>query len=277
MAAQIARLDKPAVLSGLFAVWDAIDRLLEGLPETGWRVPTPLPGWTVHAVVAHLIGTELTLLGNAVPVVDIDVTALPHVRNEMGALNERWVRHFSAESGAHLRERFRAVTDDRRRHLIAMPDEDWNAPAQTPAGVDSYGRLMRIRAFDCWMHEHDIRDAVGAPASEDDLHGPGAQLALDEITASMGYVVGKLGNAPDGSRVVFELTGPLARRIHVAVDGRGRLVDDFGGQNPSVTIRLDGLLFTRLVGGRASGFEGVELGGDTAVAARIVEHLNYVI
>ncbi|MBS4727044.1 maleylpyruvate isomerase family mycothiol-dependent enzyme [Mycobacterium sp. SM1] len=277
MTPRSTQLDKPAVLSGLFAVWEDIDRLLAGLPETRWRAPTALPGWTVHAVVAHLIGSELTLLGHAVPDADIDMAALPHVRNEMGAFNERWVRHLSAESGAHLRARFREVTDDRRRQLIAMSDDDWNAPAQTPAGVDTYGRFMRIRTFDCWMHEHDIRDAVGAPASEDDLRGPGARLALDEIAASMGYVVGKLGGAPDGSRVVFELTGPLARRIHVAVAGRGRVVDDFGGQEPTVTIRLDGLLFTRLVGGRAPSSAGIELGGDEDLAARIVEHLNYVI
>jgi hypothetical protein len=88
---------------------------------------------------------------------------------------------------------------------------------------------------------------------------------------------GKLGNAPDGSRVVFELTGPLERRLRVVVDGRGRVVDDLGGQDLTATIRLHGLLFTRLVDGRAPGSEGVELGGDEQVAARIVEHLNYVI
>jgi hypothetical protein len=33
---QITQLDKPAALSGLFAAGDAIGRLLDGLPETGW-------------------------------------------------------------------------------------------------------------------------------------------------------------------------------------------------------------------------------------------------
>jgi hypothetical protein len=40
---------------------------------------------------------------------------------------------------------------------------------------------------------------------------------------------------------------------------------------------IPGLLFTRLAGGRAPRSEGVELGGDKHVAARIVEQLNYVI
>ncbi|MDA3659626.1 maleylpyruvate isomerase family mycothiol-dependent enzyme [Mycobacterium xenopi] len=273
----LTQLDKSDVLPGLYAAWDAIDRLLDGLPESAWEAPTPLPGWGVRAVVSHLIGTESMLMGVATPAADIDVTGLAHVRNDIGAMNECWVRHLSGESGAALRQRFLAVTNDRRKVLSAMSEDDWNAVTQTPAGPDSYGRFMRIRAFDCWMHEHDIRDALGRPAADDELRGPAARLALDEMTASMGYVVGKLGKAPDGSRIQIELTGPLARTIRVAVDGRGQVVDDFGGLEPTATIRLDGMLFTRLAGGRIDNTDGVELGGDRQLAARIIENLNYVI
>ncbi len=41
--------------------------------------------------MAHLIGTESILAGEDTPHVDIDVHALGHVHNEIGALNERWV------------------------------------------------------------------------------------------------------------------------------------------------------------------------------------------
>ena len=272
----VTQLDKTDVLSGLFGCWDVLDRLLTGLPDEQWQTPTPLPGWSVHAVVSHIIGTESALLGIARPDADIDVSALEHVRNNFGATNECWVRHLSAESGADLIHRFRVVTGDRRTYLTDMSDEDWNAPTRTPAGPDSYGRFMRVRVFDCWMHEHDIRDALGRPAAAAELDGPAARLALDEMAASMGYVVSKLGGAPDGSRVAIELTGPLARTIRVVVDGRGQVVDDFGGLEPTSTIRMDGLLFTRLAGGRVASAP-VELAGDEAVGARIVEHLNYVI
>lgn len=276
----VTRLDKSDVLAGLLASWDALDRLLDGLPETDWRAATALPGWNVHDVTAHMIGTESTLLGMSLPEADIDVSALEHVHNPIGAMNERWVRHLSAEPGPDLRARLRAVTEDRRKVLSDMSDDDWNAMTQTPAGQDSYGRFMRIRTFDCWMHEHDIRDAVGRPASDEDLDGPASTQALDEVTGSMGYVVGKLGKAPDGSRVVFELTGPLARTIRVAVDGRAQLVDDFSGAPPTATIRVDGLQFTRLAGGRPlcpARSQDIGLGGDEEVAARIVQRLNFVI
>ncbi|MCV7401600.1 maleylpyruvate isomerase family mycothiol-dependent enzyme [Mycobacterium fragae] len=272
----VTQLDKSDVLAGLFATWDALDGLMTGLTEEQWQTPTPLPGWCVHDVVAHIIGTESVLLGLAPPDADIDVSTLAHVRNDVGVMNECWVRHLSAESGSDLYRRFRTVTDDRRKRLADMPDDEWNALTATPVGPDSYGRFMRVRVFDCWMHEHDIRDALGAPASEAELVSPASGLALDEMATSMGYVVGKLGKAPGGSRVAIELTGPLARTIRVAVDGRAQVVDDFGGREPTATIRLDGLLFTRLAGGRVDSVP-VELSGDEQVGTRIVEHLNFVM
>ncbi len=276
----ITQLDKSEVLSGLFAVWDSIDALLDGLPETGWQAATPLPGWDVKAVVSHMIGTESFLAGIAAPQPDIDVSALDHVRNDIGVMNECWVRHLSGESGARVLERFRTVTKDRRASLTSLSDEEWNAVAPTPVGPESYGRFMRVRVFDCWMHEQDIREALSRPSSDAELDGITSQLSLDEVAATMGYVVGKLAKAPDGSRILFELTGPVARSIHVNVDGRAQLVDDFGGQEPTATIRLDGLQFTRLSGGRPMSparAQDIELGGDKDVATQVVEHLNFVI
>ena len=69
----------------------------------------------------------------------------------------------------------------------------------------------------------------------------------------------------------------MRRTIRVAVDGRAQVVDDFGGLDPTTTVRLDGLLFTRLAGGRTDDTAGIELGGDKAVGSRVIEHLNFVI
>ena len=80
--------------------------MLTGLSEQQWRTPTPLPGWCVHDVVAHIIGTESMLQGLSAPDADIDVSTLDHVRNDVGIANERWVRHLSAESGAELQSGF---------------------------------------------------------------------------------------------------------------------------------------------------------------------------
>ena len=114
----------------------------------------------MHDVVAHIIGTESVLQGLSAPDADIDVSALDHVRNDVGVANECWVRHLSTESGAELLERFRSITADRRKRLTDMSVDDWNAATLTPVGPESYGRFMRVRLFDCWMHEQDIRDGL---------------------------------------------------------------------------------------------------------------------
>lgn len=273
-------LDKTTVLAGLFAVWDDIDALADGLSEAQWETPSALTGWDVKAVVSHIIGTECFLQGISPPEPDIDVKSLDHVRNDIGVMNECWVRSLSKESGAEVLRRFREVTNTRRNVLADLSDADWQAVLPTPAGMDSYGRFMRIRVFDCWMHEQDIRIGLDRPSSDAQLDGPAARLSLDEMAASMGFVVGKLAKAPEGSRVLFELTGPLARSVRVSVDGRAQVVDDFGGAEPTVTLRLDALQFTRLGGGRPlcpSRDQEIEFSGDREVAQRIVERMNFVI
>lgn len=268
-------LDKDTVLEGLFASWDDIDRLIGTLPEESWTAATPLPGWCVVDVVAHIVGTESMLQG--VPTPEADVSGLDHVRNPIGEMNECWIRSLRGETSATVLERYRRITAERRAVLSAMADDEWNAQSFTPAGPDSYGRFMRIRTFDCWMHEQDIRDALSQPPTDADLRGPAAALALDEMTTSMGFVVGKKGGAPEGSRVAIELTGPLDRVIRVAVDGRAAVVDDFGGADPTTVIRVDGLQFTKLAGGRASASAEIEYAGDAELGRRIVENLAYVI
>jgi uncharacterized protein (TIGR03083 family) len=276
----MTRLDKAEVLDGLFAEWDALVAVVEGLSDEQWQATTPLPGWSVRDVVAHVIGTESMLQGAGTPEADIDVSTLKHVRNDVGVMNERWVRKLRGVSTADLLDKLRDTLAERRTALTAMSDGDWNQVAMTPAGPDTYGRFMRVRVFDCWMHEQDIRDALARPAREADLAGLSSRLALDEMASSMGFVVGKLGGAPDGSRVRIELTGPLGRTINVAIEGRGKVVDDFGPAEPTATIELDGLLFTGLAGGRAPLAQhagAISYGGDEVVGRRILEHLNYVI
>ena len=101
----MTKLDKPAVLAGLFAVWEDIDSLVEEFGDTEWRAATPLPGWSVHDVVAHVLGTESMLQGVGTPEADIDVSTLKHVRNDIGVMNERWVRKLrSVDAGRAARQ-----------------------------------------------------------------------------------------------------------------------------------------------------------------------------
>ena len=261
-------------------VWSRLDDLLDGVEAETWATPTSLPGWDVKDTVAHLVGTEAMLLGEPTPDVDIDRGRRVHVRNEIGAFNERWVAAMSGATPAEVLARFRDHTSRRLAALGEMSAAAWEAVGFTPAGKDTYGRFMRIRTFDCWLHEQDIRDAVGQPGGEG---GPAAELALEEMAASMGFVVGKKAGAPAGSRVRFELTGPAARRIDVEVGERAAVVDELSAL-PTVTLTMPAGVFARLGGGRsdvAARREQVSIAAPVAdgteLGERVLANLAYTI
>jgi uncharacterized protein (TIGR03083 family) len=269
----VLHLDQSRTTAAVEAQFEAFESLAASLAPAQWHLPTALPGWDVQANVAHVIGIEAMLLGEPAPPVEVDRSARPHVRNDFGAFNEAWVVSLAAASPHDVLDELRQRLGRRREALAALSADDWDAEAATPAGLDTYGRFMRIRIMDIWMHEQDIREAVGRPGH---LDGPCAELALDEMTSALGFVVGKRAGAPDGSSVTFDLQGPAARQVHVAVHGRAALVDSLPGP-ADVVLAMPALTFTRLAGGRSTDTSGVAIAGDEALGQQVLTNLGYMI
>jgi len=266
-------LEKDRVVELLGREWSDIAGLLGGLDDGCWT-RRALPGWDVHDVVSHLIGTERMLTGAALP--DAADLGGPHVRNDIGRVNEAWIMALRDRPHAEQLADFREVTAERLASLRAMSLDEFNAPSWTPAGQATYARFMQIRVFDCWMHEQDIRATVGQPGNES---GPAAEQALAEVVRAVGYIIGKLGGAPDGSSVLIRLTGPIQRELPVVVEGRARLVAALDGE-PTASLALSSSLFLRLAGGRedaqAAG-DRIELGGDADLARQLATKLAYTL
>jgi uncharacterized protein (TIGR03083 family) len=268
----VITVDRDQAVAVLDEQFDAVVALAEGLAPEEWDLPTACPRWSVKDNLVHVIGVEAMLLGRPTP----DVTLpedLPHVRNDFGRVNEQWIESYRGRSTTDVLADLREVIAERRAALAGMDQADFDAESFTPAGPDSYGRFMRVRVMDMWMHEQDVRQAVGRPGHED---GRAPQAALDEMTAALGYVVGKRAGAPPGSRVRFELTGPMARRVDVEVSDRARVVDALAG-DPTVTLTLPGHLFTRLCGGRGADPATVVVDGDPDLGEAIITHMGFMI
>jgi len=267
--------EKDRIVGLLADEWGIIAELLGQLPEDAWSRQV-LPEWTVHDVVAHLVGGERMLSGEARPDTPPDSTTGPHIHNEIGRLNEAWVVSLRERSHAGLLEEFRAVTDQRREALEAMSQADFDAPSWTPAGNATYGRFMEIRLFDAWMHEQDIRVVVDLPGNES---GPVAEQALTEVVRALGYIVGKLAGAPEGSSITIVLTGPIESKIHVEVAGRAHVVASLPGP-ATASVAMGSSLFLRLAGGRIdpdAALAQIDLSGDLALARQVATHLAYTI
>jgi len=264
------------VIDVLEEAWGQLEALGEQLDETQWKLPTDCPGWSVQDNLAHITGTELALLGEPGP--PEPDKEFPYVKNVVGQLNEPWIESMRSMPGKEVLDRFRDATRRRLEVLRAMDADEWDELGWTPAGEGPYREFMNIRALDSWVHLQDMRRALGLPG---DQSGLVADHALGRMKMAMGYVVGKKAAAPDGSTIVFEVTGPTTDTFAVGVDGRAALLDD-PPDDPAVTLRMDFETYAVLGCGRRDPAEAlsageVEISGDRELGESVVRNLNFMI
>lgn len=238
----------PAI-DNLFACFDSVDALLGDLTDEQWTTQSYCPDWDVRGIAMHLAAVEHMLLGEA-PGSFTD--SLPFDR--VG----QWVGEVADLDNAALLAAYRDKIAARRAELSSYTAEQLDVPSMTPVGPKTYGRFMAIRVFDFWVHEQDIRGPLGLPGHES---GGAAEMALDEIHVSLPYIVGKLIGLPDGKSITFDLTGPVQRQMHAAVDGRAGVVDDLA--NPDVTVTANSTSFALLSCGRVDPQTEIDAGNIT--------------
>jgi uncharacterized protein (TIGR03083 family) len=255
--------------------WASIADLCATLSDEEWDRPTDLPGWTVRDNVSHIIGTERALAGDAPP--DVEIGEPAHVKNPIGAGNEKWVAARRSRPGAEVLAEFREVTGRRLEQLRNLGEEEWNKLGFTPVGEAPYRTFMDVRVFDCWAHEQDIRRAVGKPGHTE---GPVVQHSLGRIALAMPMVVGKRAGAPDGSTVVIDPEG--AAPLAIGVEGGRAKVLDAVPADPTVRLVTDAETYWCLGFGRVDGQQALDEGrvridGDEALGRKIVTSMNFMI
>ena len=222
----------------LIDIWQeaatAIADLADMVDDSRWRATTRCPGWSVADVVAHVVDVEEVLAGLPRPQHEPDWDALPHVANDFGRFTEVGVDRRRSRPRADVVAELREVVAVRRGQLDAHPaGEDVIGPMGNPTTMD---RLLRIRILDIWMHEQDIRAALG---SDGGWGSRPAWIAYQQVRASLPVVWAKRAGAPGGDVVRIGVTGPGVIATMAAVagdDGRGALVDP--PELATVSLRL---------------------------------------
>ncbi|ETW95257.1 MAG: hypothetical protein ETSY1_31380 [Candidatus Entotheonella factor] len=265
------------VVDKMEAVWRSIDALCANLTDEQWKTPTDCPNWSVQDQLSHLCAGEHGLLGR--PPVEHTPSDLSHVKNEMGERNEANVDYRRSKSGPEVLAEFRELTAERLKVLRALSDEDFAAETMTPIGPGTMQGLIEIRAFDAWTHEQDMRGALKQPGH---LEGPVAELSIERCASAIPFVVGRKAQAPDGSTVVFEVTGGAGQTIAVAVEGKRAKVLDAPPAAPTVRLTMDVEMFSRLGCGRwepeASLQAGkIQIEGDRALGETIVKQMAFMV
>jgi len=201
-----------------------------------------------------------------------------HVKNELGQWIEPWVDRCRPWPGARVLAEFITVTRERQRVLGAMSAEEFTREFHTPIGSHSMRSFLPIRIFDNWVHEQDIRRAVGHPGQ---FAGPVAEHALERVARAMSFVVGRKVRAAPDTTVVFEVTGALDRTLAIGMAGERATPLAQPPALPTVRLTMDVETFVCLGCGRwapeptlASG--KVQIAGDRALAERIVAQMNFM-
>ncbi|MEZ5381385.1 MAG: maleylpyruvate isomerase family mycothiol-dependent enzyme [Microthrixaceae bacterium] len=269
-----------ALLNEQFA---AAVALAQEVPDDQWSTPTDLPGWTVQDCFSHMIGVERQMMGVAEETPPLD--HLPHVRDDFGRMVEAPVELRRSRTPAEIRSELSETLATRQAELEGYPPDKFDEDSWTPAGPGSYRDFMLIRVFDLWMHEQDVRHALGLPGH---LDGPVVESVLAvNATGALPMIIGKRAGAPGGAVVEVEVVGETEARFVVQVrevDGKRRaaLVDADAVGEPTAHIRINVDPFMRLCGGRveAAAVLDVEepqvvLSGDRELARTVVENLTF--
>ncbi|MEU2240314.1 MULTISPECIES: maleylpyruvate isomerase family mycothiol-dependent enzyme [Streptomyces] len=251
---------------------EAIAELVQPLVEGEWNRPTPCIGWSVRDIVSHVIGMETEMLGDPRPIHSLP-RDLYHVRSDFARYMEVQVdvrRHHTApemtsELEYILIRRARQLRNENRspEHLI-----------RAPLGAEQSLELAyRMRAFDVWVHEQDLRVALGTPGN---LDSAGAHVTRDVLLEALPKVVAKDAGAPASSAVVLDVTGPVEflRTVRVDAEGRGS-IDGAPSLGPAVTLATDWETFVRLACGRvrpADVADRVKTEGDEGLARAILDN-----
>lgn len=262
-AGSVARIS-----AALRACYAATEALCADLDDAEWRAQSLCPDWTMRDVVNHVTSIEAVLAG-WLP--DDDRTPPPFDKAA------DFLREAATDDDAAYLELVRATYDRRRSDLAALSDEDLQRPSWTPVGPGSYGRFLEIRVFDFWVHERDITTPLGRKTDDNGLT---AEIALAEVAGSLGYIVGKKVGLPDGKSITFDLTGPITRQLHVAVDGRAKAVDHLA--DPDVTLHTDSTTFIQLACGRIDPRTQIDSGavswtGDNELGERAARNLRFTM
>jgi uncharacterized protein (TIGR03083 family) len=268
-----------AIIGLLDTEWRAISSLCESFDEAAWATRVALPGWTVKDCLSHIAGTESTLLGVEAPTVPVD--HLDHVRTPFQQLTEGPVELRRSWSGDEVFEDYRRIVTRRVDQLSAMTDDELSAIGWSPIGEAPYRVFMGVRLFDCWMHEQDMRRAVGQPGH---MTGPEVDGALERFRAAVPFVVGKKAGAPEGSTTVFTTTDGRELCWTITVTGgRAAISGESAAARPddvTTAITLPFTSFVALGGGRWTADEArqagpVEVIGDKELAERILTNMAF--
>ncbi len=246
--------------------------LAAGLDEQQWQASSPCPGWTVGDLVAHVIDIEQVLAQDPRPDHEPDWAALPHATGDVGRFTEVGVDWRRSRPSADVIAELRDTAARRLAQIEAVPvDGEVLSPFGRPTSVE---RLLRVRTLDTWVHEQDIRTAIGLPGGMDT---DAAMVTLQQFLMGLPKAWAKQAAAPAGA-VVHLVVSDVGRGVEawavVGPDGTGE--ECAPAAEAAVTVTISWADYLALSAGRVAPeavIDRMHLDGDVALGQRLLSSL----
>ncbi|WP_395725928.1 TIGR03084 family metal-binding protein [Nakamurella sp.] len=187
------------VLADLRAESEDLDALVADLPESGWAIDTPAPGWTIAHQIAHLNWTDHAALAAAT-----DPDTFAEIRRA-AAVDLTLVIEGGAADGASLpaadllahwrRGRAALATALAAAGPVRLP---WIGTTMSPTS------MATARIMETWAHGQDVADALGVDRVPTGRLRHVAHLGV--ITRD--HAFGVHGRTPPAEPFRVELTAP---------------------------------------------------------------------
>ena len=252
-------------------VWrQAMTDFRDAAARAEWRHPSVLPGWTVADVVAHVTWIERSQLGLADPPHEPDWEALPHAREGFGRITEVPVDLRRSRTREEVLAEFDETMADREVALRELRASNPGLVMNPLGRMMPFDEVISMRVFDTWVHEQDIRVAVGDPGH---LGTAPAHMAAGRMRRSLGFVWAKKVDAPVGATLQVTVTGPGVEFSDTVIRSEGGKGGPIGSvEDPTVALTMSFPGFVALTCGR--GPAEVSIVGDQVLGERTVERFN---
>jgi uncharacterized protein (TIGR03083 family) len=267
---------------------------LASLTPPQWDAPTVCPGWSVKDIAAHLLADDLGRLARGrdkhAPAAfapnnvaqgpspdEIQARLLDFINRQ----NETWAaaaRRLSPRLMIDLLrwsgEQTQAYFESLDMFAMGKP-VTWAGPEPAPVWLD-----IAREYTERWIHQSQVRDAVGAPAlTEPRLFLP----LLDTLVRALPHTFLDT-EAPEGTHVRLEIGGVGAQGLaplqwSLVREGPRWALFDICPAEPAATVRMDAdtawRLFTKGIS-KAEALACVRIEGDAGVGEKILDTVSII-
>jgi uncharacterized protein (TIGR03083 family) len=262
--------------------------LLASLTSAQWDAETVCPGWSAKDITAHLLADDLGRLARGrdkhAPAAfapkrerEVEAELLDFINHQ----NEAWVQAARRLSPRLLIDLLRWSGEETQAYFESLDmyaigePVHWAGPEPAPVWLD-----VAREYSERWIHQSQIRDAVGAPA----LTQPRLFLPLlDTMVRALPHTL-RDTQAPEGTHLRLDVTGlgpadaAAVQWSLVRESSRWSLFDTCPAE-AAATVRMDGdtawRLFTKGIP-KVEALARVRIEGDARLGGKVLETVSII-